>query len=262
MDTEKDIPAFGFIITRCVRNALHDKYWRESHRCIRLLFPSAPIVIIDDHSDPDFVTEWVPTDQHTDVIPSPLRKGAGEFVPYYYLYTHSPFSKAVIMHDSMFLQEREPLLSVITNDDIDFKFLWYFTRCRHHMKAWQHHLINNLHATERPRLTELLEGTDWYGCFGGCSVISLSYLTKLEHNYGFMNMSLVLTGRRMRMAFERVLALCCIDASDQTFTHMDISIYGNIDHHYTAFRYRYEQYARDKENGKVVEPCTKVWSGR
>lgn len=254
--------AFGFILTRCVQLPLHDAYWKEAVRCIRGLFPSAPIVIIDDHSDTSLVhtDDDVERDSMTTVVPSHLPKGAGEFIPYHYLYAHHPFQKAVIMHDSMFLQDREPLASMLADERLEFKFLWYFNRCQMHMLGCQHKLMETFH--QRQPLLELQSGGQWWGCFGACTLITLAYLTKLHDEYGFMNMANSITARNMRMAFERVLALCCIHASSSPISIDTLSVYGNIDHHYRAFRYPYHQYLRDKKQGQITSPCIKIWSRR
>lgn len=255
-------PPFGFILSRCVQKPFHNGYWKEAHRCIRELFPKAPIVVIDDHSDPLLLHPDVPLDDETTFVQSSFPKGRGEFLPYHYFYTHAPFDKAVMLHDSMFLQEREPLLSVLLDDDVHFKFLWFFTRCRLHMKAYQHILIDALPTSERNPLRELLETQAWFGCFGACSVIKLSYLQKLHDKYGLMNLGQIINSRKMRMGFERVIALCCIASDDMDHTVTSISVYGNIDHHERAFKYRFPDYMNDKAKGTVKEPCVKIWSGR
>lgn len=76
-------PEFGFILTRCVRNGVHDKYWQESHRCIRRLFPDSPVIIIDDHSDKAFLSDSYRVDKKTGVLASPFPPGRGEGLPYY-----------------------------------------------------------------------------------------------------------------------------------------------------------------------------------
>ena len=46
---------YGFIITRHVNSELTNKYWNQSVKLIRTLYPLRKIVIIDDNSNQEFV---------------------------------------------------------------------------------------------------------------------------------------------------------------------------------------------------------------
>ena len=47
----------GFIILRHVNNELTNKYWQHCYDCIRIYYPEYPILIIDDNSNYEFITE-------------------------------------------------------------------------------------------------------------------------------------------------------------------------------------------------------------
>ena len=49
--------SFGFIISRHVNSEKTDKYWKHSIRLLRRLYPYVKIVVIDDNSDTNFLTE-------------------------------------------------------------------------------------------------------------------------------------------------------------------------------------------------------------
>ena len=73
---------YGFIITRHVNSVTTNKYWNQSVKLIRNIYPLRKIVIIDDNSDQEFVK----TDfdyQNLTIIQSEFPK-RGELLPYYY----------------------------------------------------------------------------------------------------------------------------------------------------------------------------------
>jgi hypothetical protein len=107
----------GFIILRYVNSELTNKYWIHCYDCIRKYYPENNIIIIDDNSDYNFITEE-PL-YNTTIIKSDYPK-RGELLPYYYFLHNKLFDIAVIIHDSVFI-----------NDYIDFsvdnyRFIWEF----------------------------------------------------------------------------------------------------------------------------------------
>jgi hypothetical protein len=54
-----DIPDYGFIILRHVRDELTNKYWQLSYDSIRNIYPDVKVVIIDDNSDNKYLTHKV-----------------------------------------------------------------------------------------------------------------------------------------------------------------------------------------------------------
>ena len=49
--------SLGFIIIRHVNNDLTNKYWIHCYDCIRTYYPENSIVIIDDNSKQEYITE-------------------------------------------------------------------------------------------------------------------------------------------------------------------------------------------------------------
>ena len=114
--TSKD--TFGFIILRHVNNELTDKYWKRSYQCIRKYYPENKIMIIDDNSNYKYITN---IELYNTVIVDSTYKKRGEILPYYYFLKLKPFKKAVIFHDSVFIN------SYIDFNKIEkYKLIWDF----------------------------------------------------------------------------------------------------------------------------------------
>ena len=111
------IDNLGFIVLRHVNCEKHDKYWLYCYNCIRKYYPETQIIIIDDNSNYKFITNK--TLYKTTVINSEY-KGRGELLPYYYYIHNKLFSKAIIIHDSVFIN------SYIDTNIENYKFLWDF----------------------------------------------------------------------------------------------------------------------------------------
>ena len=107
----------GFIITRHVNNELTNQYWIYCVKSIRQYYPENNILIIDDNSNYDFVTDE--EFYKTTVIQSEY-PGRGELLPYYYYLHNKLFDIAVIIHDSVFINKH------IDFNVENYKFLWDF----------------------------------------------------------------------------------------------------------------------------------------
>jgi hypothetical protein len=108
----------GFIILRHVNNELTNKYWIHCVNCIRQYYPENNILIIDDNSDYNFITDEKL--YKTTVIKSEYPK-RGELLPYYYYLHNKLFDIAVIIHDSVFINK---YINFDINSNI--KFIWHF----------------------------------------------------------------------------------------------------------------------------------------
>ena len=97
---------FGFIILRHVNSKQTDFYWKESYKCIRKLYPKQKIIIIDDNSNYKLVSKF--KTENCEVVQSeyPAR---GELLPYFYYARNPWFSRAVIIHDSVFIKKKVPI---------------------------------------------------------------------------------------------------------------------------------------------------------
>lgn len=237
----KDI---GFILSRHVKDVNTDRYWLEACRCIRNIYPEIPIVIIDDNSDYSYVTPNTFDDCIVIQSEFPAR---GELLPYYYMYTKRLFKKAIIIHDSVFLQ------SPIQYENVkNVCFLWDFNMSDGQIFNESIELINK----HLPIQMSYENYTSRYrGCFGVQSIISFDFLEVIEAKYNFLNMIKSITSRRYRMALERLFAICCYE----TKYSIDIPICGDI----LKQSYSWGQTFDDYKSLKVYNtPFVKVWTGR
>ena len=249
----KSSSSLGFIILRHVKSEQHNKLWIESYECIRKFYPTNKIVIIDDFSDYEFVD----TNQkltNTQIIQSEY-SGRGEILPYYYYYKTKFFDRAVILHDSVFIQKY-----------IDFgnenSFLWEFEH------DWDY-LYNNdydiliKHLEKQQLVLDMYNLQNlWKGCFGVMSVINHDFLCKMNQVFNFINMIHCIKTRQNRMACERIFAVI-FTLSNMFYDKKTTSIFGNIHLYCNGFANEtYQTYIQKKNNNNIQIPIIKVWSGR
>ena len=239
--------SFGFILTRCVKAPQHEVAWRECYDSIRRLYDCL-IIIIDDNSKQNLIKDKELV--NTIIINSEF-PGAGEFLPYYYFYKLKPFDKAIILHDSMFVQKE------INIDNIDVKFLWYFDTHRHDNAKFEKSLFEKLNHSK-----ELIDfynqKTKWYGCFGVASIISYDYVQLLNDKYNFFILKNFIRNRLMRCALERVFATIAFYEGQVELSNC--SLMGNILKYSPNFSFRWDHYVRTKihRDKKIM----KIWFGR
>jgi hypothetical protein len=235
-----------FIFTRHVNSPDTNKYWIEAYRCIRAHYPENTIIIIDDNSNYNYITDQALKLTNVYIIQSEFPQ-RGELLAYYYFSKFPQFTKAVILHDSTFIQQK-----IETTVD-DIKFLWHFKHDWDN-KIQEQDLIKEL--TNSHALINTYENQDvWHGCFGVQSIISQSFLANLITKYNIFALLKVVTTREKRMAVERIFALlCCIEKPDLVD---DPSLYGRI-HDYCPWSYSFEKYKQQP----LLLPIIKVWTGR
>ena len=244
-DNEND---FGFIMMRHVNSEITGKYWIECYNCIRKYYKNK-IIIIDDNSNYDYINNIELF--NCEIIKSEFLK-RGELLAYYYLYKYKFFKKAVIIHDSVFINKY-----INFNDFTDIKFIWYFTH------DWDTELgelelinrINNKNIKDY-----YYEKDKWYGCFGLQTIIDYNFLEKIVIKYNIFKLFEYIDNRQIRMDFERIFGLICFYENKNLIN--EISLYGKI-HHYIHWGYTYDNYISDKNNNKLDHlDIIKVWSGR
>ena len=231
--------SLGFIMLRHVNNASTDRYWNYSYECIRKFYPENQILIIDDNSNPAFLS--IRELYKTTIINSEYHK-RGELLPYYYYLQHKLFDTAVIIHDSVFI-----------NQYIDFsvdkyKIIWDF---KHNWDQPADEL-NMIHVFNDPLLNDFYFNKKlWTGCFGAMSVITHDYLESINNKYKIsLLLDKVLT-RYNRCSFERVIAvLLQINYKQQPI------LFGDI-HQYCTYNIPF----KNKEETSHL-PMTKIWTGR
>ena len=240
-----------FIITRCVQKPEHNRLYQECYRCIRALYDN-PIYIIDDNSNKDHL---ITIDMSgVEIIQSEF-PGAGEILPYYYLYHRKLAKKAIILQDSMFIQQK-----IDFNTIDDYKFLWYFTSYNtiKEVKGKLYHVVSSLPVYEE--LCDLIFDYKWSGCFGTCMVITLDFLSEMQEKIGILDIIKDISIRSDRCMLERLLAICAYYMNPKEPS--EISILGNI--HNQAFRwaFTYEEYLVHCSELRNLSHIVKAWNGR
>lgn len=220
----------GFIILRHVCSEETDKYWKLCYDTIRVFYQENPIMIIDDNSDPLYITEKHLED--TIIVRSEFPQ-RGELLPYLY-YLQNPIADIVmILHDSMFITK------FIDFSEVDcYKSLWDFehTWDQPHDEAriiqvYNNQLLNSFHYSN-----EL-----WYGCFGGACIITHEFLQFIQSDFDLFKLTDMITCRYHRMSFERVIG-CIMQLQYHKFRKMtevgssdkNHAFFGNI-HIYTPW---------------------------
>jgi hypothetical protein len=228
----------GFIILRHVNSQLTNTYWIHCYNSIRKYYPENKILIIDDNSNYEFITNK--NLYKTTIIKSEF-PGRGELLPYYYYIHNKLFDIAVILHDSVFINQ------YIDFTVDDYKILWNFEHDWDKIKE-ETKLIN---AFNNKELKTFYENKQlWKGCFGGMCVITHDYLSSIHKKYDFSKLLMHILNRKNRCNFERVIA-CLLQQGGENKT-----LFGDI-HVYCPWGVKFNQ--RDRYTHL---PLIKVWSGR
>lgn len=244
----------GFVMVRCVSHPKHARLWKYCYRSIRRYHPSISIVIIDDHSVPELISDEndiIGNDYRTLVVRSRYPKGNGEMLPLLYLHEQRWFDVAICIHDSVFLQTvlDETLLSSVKT----VRYLWGFVEtepyyrsyCRHHLQRYG--LNPNIYDQKK-----------WMpGCFGTMCIIRLNFLDKLMSKFDLRK--LPVRTRLERMCLERMFAILCFVTLGGTvppapIIHTDIT-------RYMQYGITFDQFIGNKFRYRTL-PLVKVWNGR
>jgi hypothetical protein len=242
---------FGFIILRHVKCENTNKYWIECYTCIRRFYPTNKILIVDDNSNYDFITDIMV--ENTLIVNSEY-KGRGELLPYLFYLNFPLFDKAVILHDSVFIQTY-----IHFDNNMENTPLWCF---EHHWNSSvpEKNIIslleNNTHLQELYDNKEL-----WKGCFGAMTFISYEFLKEINAKYNLYNIINYMQSRFDRTFFERILSVLITYEKYEKQSPLTTSIFGNI-HDYCKWEYTYTDYISDKMNNNINLPIIKIWSGR
>lgn len=254
---------YGFIITRHVNSEKTNRYWNQTVKLIRTVYPLRQIVIIDDNSNQDFVKADHDYKNLT-VIQSEYPK-RGELLPYIYYLKYKWFPNAVIIHDSLFIHRK-----------IDFEKLTMPV-----VPLWHHNYdkenVNNILRlasslrNNRILLNKIVKNEDMVInlgiinekfdlCFGGQCYIKLQFLELLENKYRISNLVNVVHNRTDRCSLERILGL--LFCQEYPKLRNVKSLFGDIMRHPRAFNYNYDNYCDDIKNNRPITSFVKVWTGR
>ena len=267
MNINMNINKIGFIILRHVNSIKTNLYWILCYKSIRKIYGDEyKIVIIDDNSNKNFINNKY---QHLNLINCEIIESEfikrGEILPYYYFYKNKFFEKAIIIHDSVFIQSY-----IDFNLIEDVQFIWHFEHNWDNEKEEIDAL--KILLSDNNNLFESVESlykdkNKWKGCFGSQSVISHNFLKNIAEKYNIFKLLEIIDSREKRMIFERVFGfLCCIQNNNIN----DISLFGSI-HDYLKWGYKFEEYLQDLRHehnyndiNKYINKykIIKVWSGR
>jgi len=228
----------GFILLRHVNNELTNHYWNLSYECIRKYYPESIILIVDDNSQSQYINS---RPLYKTLIVHSEYHGRGELLPYYYYLQYKLFDKAVILHDSVFLNSR------IDTTTKTYKLLWEFEH------DWDQipDETRMIEKFEDPDLMKFYEDkTLWKGCFGGMTIITHDYLCEVNSKYNINKLLSCVMNRYNRCSFERVIA-CLLQKNEK----MECLL-GNI-HAYCPWGIELKSIQQYKHL-----PVIKVWTGR
>jgi hypothetical protein len=186
----------GFILLRHVNNEKTNEYWNIAYDCIRKFYPENIIYIIDDNSNASYVND---RELYKTIIIESEYPGRGELLPYYYYSRQKWFDRAVIIHDSVFMN------SYIDFEQVtNYQILWDF---EHH---WDQ-------IEDETRIIKLFKDQQllhfynakvlWTGCFGSMCVITHDYLKSINEKYDLGLLLGDILNRHNRKSFERVIAV-------------------------------------------------------
>lgn len=228
----------GFIMLRHVNSEETNKYWQHCYECIRKFYPENNILIVDDNSNCDYLTN---IKLYKTIVIYSEYKGRGELLPYIYYLQYKIADIAVIVHDSVFI-----------NSFIDFnvdssKFLWEFEHYWDQIED-ETRMINIFNDLE---LKEFYENKSlWKGCFGGMVAITHNYLTFINDKYDISKLLDLILNRNNRISFERVIACLLQKEGNKN------PLFGNV-HNFCPWGITFNE----KNNWEHL-PIIKVWTGR
>jgi len=228
----------GFIILRHVNNKLTDNYWQHCYDCIRKYYPENIILIVDDNSNYEYITEKI---LYKTIIINSEYPQRGELLPYYYYLHNKLFEIAVILHDSVFINT---YIDMVVHK---YKLIWEF---EHNWDQIDDE-TNIIKIFNDKDLLDFYENKNlWKGCFGGMSIISHDYLIDINNKYDISKLLDCILTRHNRCSFERVIA-CLLQINEKKET-----LLGNI-HNYSKWGISFYE----KDNYDYL-PLIKVWTGR
>ncbi len=231
-------PTIGFIILRHVTSENTNLYWQTCYDNVRIFYPENDIIIIDDNSNYEYITN---KELYKVKIIKSEYHGRGELLPYYYYLSNKLFDIAFIIHDSVFIQSHMDLH--VDKYKITWDFEHYWDQIEDETKMVK--LFNDSNLLNFYQNKSL-----WVGCFGGMTTITHDFLTQVNNKYNLGLLLDVILTRYNRCSFERVIACLLQIEAPQTTRLGDI-------HKYIPQRLTY-----DNRDLYTTLPLLKVWTGR
>ena len=216
---------FGFIIIRYVKCNETNKSWIRCYEIIRKFY-NEMIIIIDDNSKPEYVTNHITVNCKIISGEFPRR---GELLPYYYYIKNKFFNRAIIIHDSMEFKKHYDF-KIIPNYK-NFTRLFHFGGGAYnidveHFEDMSKYINNGSSILQYHNVNK----SNLIGCFGVCYVIDYDYLIEIDQKYNILNLIKYIDTRKKRQCLERFLScLLEYDKGKNFITRQDLfgSIFSN-----------------------------------
>lgn len=231
---------------------------------LRKFYKHEKIIIIDDNSNYDFITDDDVDLTNCNIINSEFKK-RGELLPYYYFYKNKEwFRRAIFIHDSVFINNK---IDKLTEKITDVKFLWHFHGGQGENAENVERVLNLLPNNRRRLVSAFRDKQSWKGCWGVMSIIEHDFLKKIFEKYEMTRLLDGVQNREDRMAMERVFAIICIEEKPDIMIGADDnhSIFGHCDkrkNNRYSDTYTYDEYVEDLENNNMTCDINKIFLGR
>jgi hypothetical protein len=177
-------------------------------------------------------------------------KGCAELLGYYYFHLMKPFQIAIILHDSVFIQQRVEFITEVEKTKT-FQSLWTFpNHWDHELESYYIELCKDM-----PMYGDIIRyyhSNNWQGCYGIMSVIHSDFMTTLDQYGLFTIMDKIQERRDARSAIERIMGFLTY------YVGLVLpSMFGEI-HSYTTWGTTFTEYLTKPHDLPIV----KVWTGR
>jgi hypothetical protein len=215
----------GFIILRCVRNKKCKYEWIRCYNSIRKFYDNKfPIMIVDDNSIDDYILD---IQLENVLVVKSIFKKRGEILPYYYYLKNKFCERAVILHDSMIIENYYNYIDIENYNNYTRLFLFHNDAYKKDIKKIYQFTkyLKNGEVIYKYHLRNL---NNLFGCFGVCFVIDYDYLLKLNNEYNIINLVNCISTRIDRKNLERLFSLICLyDQNLHNFKTLK-SLFGSI----------------------------------
>jgi hypothetical protein len=188
----------GFVILRYVVNRETNRMWINCYNSIRKFYKNK-IMIIDDHSKEEFITDMKL--ENCFVINSEY-KGRGELLPYYYFLKYKFCDRLVVLHDSMVMRNKIDFKN-IRNFKNFTRIFSFSNNCYNIDIKYFKEFCDTINSGDIVYKYHLDNKKKLIGCFGVCYVIEYDFLKHIDDKYNIKNLINVINSRDKRKTLER-----------------------------------------------------------
>ena len=214
---------YGFIMIRYVNSSATNEMWQACYHSIRKFYNNM-IVIIDDNSSPEYLTDINTVNCIVVKSEYPRR---GELLPYYYYIKNKYFDRSVVIHDSMRINQYYDFSNISNYKNytrlFSFANISYKTDIDFFKEATSY--LDNGNTLYQYHLNNI---NRMIGCFGICYVIDHKYIIEIEKKYKISNLVNFIDTRPKRQTLERLLS--CLFEMERSINKYDtrIDLFGSI----------------------------------